>query len=357
MFLAKFSVTTSGYYLLWATYGASVIASSLCTGLAIAADSEGCYVTGNFTSSSGVTFYNADTTNSTNVSLTATVGTRDGFIVKFGTSGAPIWAARMAVAGSTVNATGIACSSDASVVAVGSWTGASGLGAYNQPGTALTASISGSTSNQDAFVAKFTTAGTVTWVSRIGAGGQGPVAVTVALDLSVNVTGGILNGTWTLYDQPGASGAVTSVSPAKACAYVAKWNSAGTGQWIQLITTTSSTPNYGLGIAVDALSNVFATGLMFGTTTFGGTKTFVVTGQNGYVAKYTPAGALAQVSQIASTTQAFSGGVSYDRRAGVLWATGSFGGTTTFYNANSTTLGLILTARGTYDTFIVKYSA
>ena len=358
MFLAKFSVTTSGYYLLWATYGASATASSACTGLAIAADSEGCYITGNFTSASGVTFYNADTTNTTNATLAATVGTRDGFLVKFNTIGTPQWTARMAVASSTVNSTGIACSPDAGVVVVGSSTGATALNVYNSAGA--TTAIGGSTGSQDAFVAKYTTAGGVTWVSRIGAGGQGPMSVAVALDLSVNVTGGILNGTRTLYDAPGTTGAVAAVSPAKSCAYVAKWNSAGTGQWIQLITTTSNSPNYGLAIAVDAFSNVFASGLMFGTTTFGGTKTFVVLGEDGYVAKYTPTGALAwavQMDELASTNQTFCGGVWYDRRAGVLWTTGSFNSVTNFYDNNSTTSGLALAARGTYDTFIVKYSA
>ena len=359
MFLAKFSVTTSGYYLLWATYGASATASSACTGLAIATDSEGCYITGNCgPTAAAFTFYNADTTNTTNATLTATVGTRDGFLVKFNTIGTPQWTARMAVASSTVNSTGIACSADAGVVVVGAWTGGSALNVYNSAGA--TTAIGGSTGSQDAFVAKYTTAGAVTWVSRIGAGGQGGVSVAVALDLSVNVTGGILNGTWTLYNAPGTTGTVPTVSPTNSCAYVAKWNSAGTGQWIQLITTTSANPNYGLGIAVDAFSNVFATGLMFGTTTFGGTKTFVVLGEDGYVAKYTPAGALAWVSQmdeLSSTNKTFGGSVSYDRRAGVLWATGSFNTVTNFYNNNSTTSGLALAARGTYDTFIVKYSA
>ena len=360
MFVAKLTVTSSGYYPSWVTYGASATASSVCTGLAIAADSEGCYITGNFTSASGVTFYNADVTNPTTVSLTATVGTRDGFIVKFNTIGAPSWAARMAVAASTVNSTGIACSSDAGVVIVGSWTGATALGAYSQPGTTLTTSIGGSTGSQDAFVAKFTTAGAVTWVSRIGAGGQGPVSVAVALDRSINVTGGILNGTWILYNQAGTTAASTGAIT-KSCAYVAKWDSAGTGQWIQLITTDSNSPNYGLGIAVDGFANVFATGLMFGTTTFGGTKQFVVNGEDGYVAKYTSTGALAWVSQMDErgevTNQTFCGGVSYDRRAGVLWTTGSFNSVTNFYNNNTTTPGQSLTARGTYDTFIVKYSA
>jgi hypothetical protein len=359
MFLAKFSVTTSGYYLLWATYGASATASSACTGLAIATDSEGCYITGNCgPTAAAFTFYNADTTNTTNATLTATVGTRDGFLVKFNTIGTPQWTARMAVASSTVNSTGIACSADAGVVIVGAWTGGSALIVGVSSPTATV--IGGSTGSQDAFVAKFTTAGAVTWVSRIGAGGQGPMSVAVALDLSINVTGGILNGTWALYTQPGTTSAASTGAIAKSCAYVAKWNSAGTGQWIQLITTTLNNPNYGLAIAVDAFSNVFASGLMFGTTTFGGTKTFVVLGEDGYVAKYTPTGALAwavQMDEIADTNKTFCGGVSYDRRAGVLWTTGSFNNTTNFYDNNSLSSGQALAARGTYDTFIVKYSA
>ena len=358
MFLAKYILSTTGYYLVWATYGASATASSACNALAIAADSEGCYITGNFTSSSGVIFYNADTTNTTNATLGSIVGARDGFLVKFNTVGTPSWAARMAVLSSTVNSTGIACSPDAGVVVVGSWTGASALNVYNSAGA--TTAIGGSTGSQDAFVAKYTTAGGVTWVSRIGAGGQGPMSVAIGLDLSVNVTGGILNGTWALYTQPGTTSAASTGAIAKSCAYVAKWDSAGTGQWIQLITTTSNSPNYGLGITVDAFSNVFVTGLMNNTSTFGGTKTLTMAGQDGYVAKYTPAGALAWVSQIDQTsadTKTFGGSLSYDRRAGFLWAAGSFAGVTNFFNNNATTSSGGLTARGIYDTFILKYSA
>jgi hypothetical protein len=446
MFVAKLTITTTGYYPLWVTYGASATASSVCAGLAISADSEGCYITGNFTSATAATFYNADTTNTTNATLAASVGTRDGFLVKFNTIGTPLWTARMAVASSTVNATGIACSPDAGVVVVGSWTGATALSIYwssvsaaasltssttlagqaNQTYTSVAATggtgsgarftvsrnasgvvvlagitvavsgsgytngdsltiagatvggatptdnivftvstaptaIGGSTNNKDAFVAKYTTAGGVTWVSRIGAGGQGPMSVAVGLDRSINVTGGILNGTWALYTQPGTTSAASTGAITNSCAYVAKWDSAGTGQWIQLITTDSASPNYGLGIAVDAFANVFATGLMYGTTTFGGTKTFSsMLGQDGYVAKYTPTGALAWVSQMDQPTvetKTFGGSVWYDRRAGVLWTIGCFSAVTYFYNNNSATSGATLTVRGNYDTFIVKYSA
>jgi hypothetical protein len=267
----------------------------------------------------------------------------------------------MAVASSTVNATGIASSIDASVIVTGSWTGATGLNIYNSAGA--TTAIGGSTGTPDAFIAKYTTAGAVTWVSRIGGGGQGPVAVTVGLDQTIAVTGTIAStGTsWTVYDQPGTTGTVTAGPITNKCAYVTKYNANGsaTGQWIQLITTTNaSSPDNGLGITVDSFANVFVTGLMTNQTTIG-SKTYTVQGQDGFVAKYSPTGTFVWASQfqdVSNETKTFGGSVFYDRRSGSVFVTGSFGSTTNFNNYSGTG-NLSATAQGVYDTFIVKYSA
>jgi hypothetical protein len=253
---------------------------------------------------------------------------------------------------------------DASVVVTGSWNTTTTLSVYNKDTIATSLSAVGA--SNDAFIAKYSNLGAVSWVTRVGAGGQGIVTPNVALDNSIVLTGGVAaTGTsWTVYNQPGTAGTVTTGAIAKGAAYVAKYNSAGTAQWITLgvATVAASSPNYGLGVSTDPAGNVFATGLMYGTTTLAGTRTYTVTGQDGYVMKLTPAGGFvwaAQIDDITADTNTFAGSIAYDRKSANVFATGSFSDVTNFYsNTNTSVPTAILTARGsTYDTFVVKYSA
>jgi hypothetical protein len=226
--------------------------------------------------------------------------------------------------------------------------------------------LSGTSASNDAFLAKYSTAGTVTWVTRVGAGGQGIVVPTVAIDKTIVVTGGIASTatSWNVYNQPGTSATVTTGVIAKGAGYVAKYNSAGTAQWIRLAVATAGSPasNFGLGVTTDPEGNVFATGLMYGTTTLATTRTYTVTGQDGYVMKLSPTGTLvwaAQIDDITADAYTFAGSVTYDRTSSNILVTGSFSDVTNFYNNTNTSVpAAILTARGsTYDTYIVKYSA
>jgi hypothetical protein len=353
MFVAKYGAF--GQYTTWVTK-----AGNNCTGLAATTDSEGVYITGNFTGTTA--FYNANGT--TTSSLTA-VGARDGYVAKYSHTGTALWVAKIGVAPTTtVNSTGIASSADASIVVSGYWIGTNTLGVYNAAGTPT--SLSGVGATNDAFLVKYSTAGTVTWVTRVGAGGQGIVVPTVALDNTIVITGGILSTatSWNVYNQPGTSATVTTGVIAKGAGYVAKYNSAGTAQWIKLAVATAGSPasNFGLGVTTDPGGNVFSTGLMYGTTTLATARTYTVTGQDGYVMKLSPTGTLVwatQIDDITADSYTFAGSVTYDRISSNILVTGSFSDTTNFYNdTNRSVPAAILNARGdTYDTFIVKYSA
>ena len=352
MFVAKYG--TFGQYVTWVAK-----AGATCSGLGVTSDSEGVYITGNYTGSPA--FYNADGT--TTLSLAA-VGTRDGYVAKYSHAGVAQWVAKIGVAAATVNSTGIASSPDASVLVSGSWNTTGTLGVYNAAGTPT--SLVGTSASNDAFLAKYSTAGTVTWVTRVGAGGQGIVVPTVAIDKTIVVTGGIASTatSWNVYNQPGTSATVTTGVIAKGAGYVAKYNSAGTAQWIRLAVATAGSPasNFGLGVTTDPEGNVFATGLMYGTTTLATARTYTVTGQDGYVMKLSPTGTLvwaAQIDDITADAYTFAGSVTYDRTSSNILVTGSFSDVTNFYNNTNTSVpAAILTARGsTYDTYIVKYSA
>lgn len=356
MFIAKYGVY--GQYVTWVARAGGPGGSATALGLGVTSTSDGVYVTGTYAGT--CSFYNAG--GATTSSLTA-VGPRDGYVAKYSHAGTVLWLAKIGEASTTIPSTGIAASPDNSIIVTGT-NPANTLGVYNASGTPT--SLSGVGASNDAFIAKYTPAGAVTWVTRIGAGGQGIVVPTVALDNTIVITGGIFStaSSWNVYNQPGTSATVTTGAIAKSAGYVASYNSAGTAQWIRLVVATagSPAPNFGLGVTTDPGGNVFATGLMYGTTTLATARTYTVTGQDGYVMKLSPTGTLvwaAQIDDITADSYTFAGSVTYDRRTSNILVTGSFSDVTNFYNdTNRSVPTAILTARGsTYDTFIVKYSA
>jgi hypothetical protein len=212
----------------------------------------------------------------------------------------------------------------------------------------------------DAYVLKMTTAGVFTWFTRAGGGGASTtVSVAVALDQSIHITGSMLGtgSPWTMYNTPGTAGTVATGTFTVQSAYVAKWNSAGTAQWVNVLTPTTA-GNYGAGITTDAFSNVFVTGLLKNGTVIG-SKTYTVQGQDGFVVKYSSAGTYVWSSQIQETAvdnKTLGTSVFYDRRSGTLWTAGTFA-LTTYFNNFSGTGYQALQGRGLYDTFVIKYSA
>lgn len=360
-FFAKFSIITSlGPYLLWASYATSTNTGATIQAVSISADSEGCYVSGSFTGTGAtvVTFYNADVTNTSNQTIATIKGTTDAFLVKFTPIGTPSWVVSIGTSGAAVTTgSGVASSTDASVIVAGSYTGAT-LSVFNSAGATL-ATMTGN-AGTDAYVLKMTTAGAFTWITRAGGGGASTtVSVAVALDQSIHITGSMLGtgSPFTMYNQPGTAGTVATGTFTNQSAYVAKWNSAGTAQWVNVLTGTTA-GNYGAGITTDAFSNVFVTGLMKNGTVIG-SKTYTVQGQDGFIVKYTSAGTYvwsSQIQETANDNKTLGTSVFYDRRSGALWSAGTFA-LNTYFNNFSGSGYQVFTARGTYDTFIVKYSA
>jgi len=268
------------------------------------------------------------------------------------------WAAR--IAGTTTSSDiglGIAGDLSGNVFVVGYYTAAVTL--FNTGGTTgATLPITGA---QSVFVAKYTSAGTVTWAAQIGAT-SGVTITGIITDSSGNA---IATGTYysavTLYNTGGAVGATLAFTGG-GDVFIAKYSSAGSVLWATRITGTSTSSDSGQGIAADPSGNVFVIGYYSAAVTLfntGGTTgaTLPFAGTNDtYVAKYSSAGTVLWAAQIASTTGSDVGfGIAADL-SGNVFVIGYYGAALTLYNTSGTS-GATLPFTGGLDVFVAKYSS
>ncbi len=213
--------------------------------------------------------------------------------------------------------------------------------AGNFRGTATFGTVSlTSTGGFDAFVAKFTSAGTCVWAVR-GGGSASDNAVGVAVDASGNVyitgdfAGTATFGTFSLTN-----------SSFSFDAFVAKLNSSGVYQWVTRAGGVTGSDS-GKDVAVDASGNVYVTG-NFGssTATFGTISRNLIGVADGFVAKLNGSGVFQWVETVSSTGSDDVSGVAVDGSGNVV-VTGRFSGVV-FLDLFG------LTSAGSTDAFVGK---
>ncbi len=168
----------------------------------------------------------------------------------------------------------------------------------------LTGSFMGTTSfgasnvvsagGSDVFLAKYDRAGTLLWLTRLGAGFN---------DSGRDVTADGTNGCFVAGNLQTSTDANVSRD-----IFFARYNAAGTLQWQQL--PVGSATDAGMGAASDADGNAYFTGWFTGTVNFGTTNlTAAGSLRDIFVAKYSRAGALLWIVQ--------SGGANADEGKGI----------------------------------------
>jgi hypothetical protein len=191
---------------------------------------------------------------------------QDTFVLKFDHDGDILWARNF---GGQTRLTGdinefgrgIAVDSTGNVYTTGSYEGTAvdfdpGPGTFFLPATSITPQ-----GDRDIFVSKLDSAGNFVWAKRIG-GGSSDVALGVALDASNNVlTTGYFRDSADFDPGPGA---YTINSFSSGPIFVSKLDADGNFVWAQAFATGGQ----GLGIAVDAASNIYTTGYFEGTGDF-----------------------------------------------------------------------------------------
>ena len=335
----------------WATRIAGV---DVDRGFGVATDTSGnVFVTGYY--ADPTTLYNTDGT--TGNTLTFAGLYADCFIAKYSSAGAVLWAAQIGGTGTDVG-NGIATDPSGNVLVTGYY--AASLTLYNSSGIS-NASLPNSTATQNCFIAKYSSAGSVLWAAHIESTSEDR-GLGVATDTSGNVfVTGYYQAGVTLYNTGGTPGATLAFPVGSIDCFIAKYSSAGAVLWAARIGSTGQDAAY--GIATDPSGNVLVTGAYGDAVTLyntGGTSgaTLTRTGlyRDGFVAKYSSAGAVLWAARIVPTEACDGFGIATDSSGNVV-VTGQYIGTTlTLYNTDGTS-GATLSNAGDFDVFVAKYNS
>ena len=320
----------------------------------LAIDSDGnLYITGQYTAARFSIYGSA-------LSLFSTLpnaGGTDAFVVKYGTSGDPQWAARIASTGADIGFS-IANDSSGNVYV----TGQGGIGAvvtaFSSDGVAFGTTLANSGGN-DIFIVKYNTNGIVQWVARIGTVSNDiGLGITTDSDGSVYVTGQCF-GTGTAFSSNGVAFGTLIGSSGSGDAFIVKYDTNGIVQWVARVGSTGG--DIGYGIATDSSGNVYLTGQGGGVVTafssngtaFGTTLAYAG-GNDAFLVKYDTSGIVQWVARVASTGADIGYGIATDSSGNVyLTGQGGIGVVLTAFSSNGVAFGTTLANAGA---FIVKYN-
>ncbi|GAB3171668.1 SBBP repeat-containing protein [Telluribacter humicola] len=133
--------------------------------------------------------------------------------------------------------------------------------------------------------------------------------------------------------------------------FISKYNSNGEVQWVR--SAGGSGSEQGLDIAVDKSGNPYVTGSFIGTATFGSTSLTSRGSSDAFIARYNSNGDVLWAQQAGGTSFDSGGGVAVDE-SGNAYIVGTFTGTATF---GAFTLTAVANSRATdSNLFVVKYS-
>ena len=191
---------------------------------------------------------------------------------------------------------------------------------------------------EDAFLAKFNSAGAILWATYYGGTdydeGQG-----VATDAAGNIY---------------MAGAATSLSGGTADVFLAKFNSGGTLQWVE--NYGGSNEDVGLGVATDNLGYVYVTGWSisaYGMGTSGSYQAVLIGGADAFLTKFSSAtGAIQWSTYYGGSDYDYGNGVATDA-AGNVYMTGSTASTSGIATGGAYQGAL----GGSADAFLVKFNS
>jgi hypothetical protein len=225
------------------------------TAAGVSVDSSGNVYVGGSYSSSPVTIFNTDNTTSfTTLSRTGTQ--RNVFLVKYDTSGTPLWARKIA-GSSSQSATDVFADSIGNVCITGSY-GSNPLTIFNSDNTTSFVNLTNS-GTTNVFLAKYNTSGTPQWARKIG-GSSSDDSRRLFVDSSgnVHIVGQYNSDTLTIFNTDNTTSFVDLTNLGAPDGYVVKYNTSGTPQWARGINGFGSESVS--GVSVDGSGNVLVVG-------------------------------------------------------------------------------------------------
>jgi RHS repeat-associated protein len=292
----------------------------------IATDSLGNnYYTGFFTGSATIA----------GTSLTATGGSSDQdiFVAKYDKNGTGIWAKSVGGTGNDIGR-GIGLDNSLNIYVTGYYYSSS----ITFNGTTVN---NAGASLRDAVVFKYNANGTASWIKSFGSTGDdtgGDIAVTSAGNCYFS---GGFSGTV-------AFGGTNLTSNGGLDVYVSKLNSSGTVQWAK--GGGGSSGDNQTEIRLDNSENVYLTGYVQGTATFGSLSATSAGGVDIFVIKYTSSGTETWLKLAGGTLNDSGLGIGVSSNGNVN-ISGYYQGTATFGSLGS------LTSAGGQDIFVLQYNS
>ncbi len=262
----------------------------------------------------------------------ASSGSSDIFITKINNAGVYQWAVK---AGGSGNDRGLSIALDASnnVLITGYFNGTADFAS-----TTLT-----SAGLQDVFIAKYSTAGVLTWAVQAG-GSDSDIGNGICVDNSGNA---IITGEFKGVASFGAN-SLTSTG-GSTDVFITKIDGAGLFSWVQQGSGTGT--NRGIDVGCDASGNIYATGQFSDNFTFDVLHTNTMFNVV-YLAKFNSAGVEQWFKTIGGGTSAFAYSIDVNS-TGNVFITGDFTGDLIFFNSPNTTL----VSTFSNEIFLAKYSS
>jgi FG-GAP-like repeat len=267
-------------------------------------------------------------------------GDSDGFVAQFTSAGVASWATSLG-GGLFDKATCVTVDGSRNVYVAGYFSTQASFGSTN-----LTAA-----GTNDAFVAKLTPAGNVTWA--VGQGGTNSVAhgAAIAVDGSGNViTTGQYAGNVN-FDPALNPAHVLSSSAGSEDVYVSKLNSSGAYVWAQ--SFGGALADGGTGVGVDSTGNIYVSANF--THSFSMSLSVTYPGNDtGALLKFNANGGSPFVLPFLSTLDSLAEGIAVDG-SGNSYVTGALRGVTQFFD--STKSLYFAAAAGAQNLFVAKYDS
>jgi sugar lactone lactonase YvrE len=326
-------------------------------GYSVRTDSSGNIVVAGQNASNPLNIFAAD---GSTVSLTlANNGNNDAFVVKYDSSGTPLWARRMGGTGQDIGRS-VSTDSSGNIVVVGYYA-SNPLNIYAANGSTVSFTLTG---GDDAFVVKYDSSGTPLWARRLG-GTSGDDAWSVATDSSGNiiVTGVYSGNPMNIYAANGTTVSFTLNKMGSTDTFVVKYDSSGTPLWARRMGTGTGTSQVSArSVSTDSSGNIVVVGfyrlqaLILNT---GDTISFMLTAFDSntdvFVVKYDSSGTPLWARRMAGgSNQAWS--VSTDLSGNIIVA-GHYTSPINILAANGSTILFTLANSGNEDAFVVKYDS
>jgi PKD repeat protein len=255
----------------------------------------------------------------------------DVFVVKFSPAGDHLWSKGFGGGGDD-GAHGVAVDAGGNVVVTGCFNGAAAFDSV-----VLTSAFN----STDAFLAKLTPAGVLSWAKSFGGSGI-DCGNGVGIDAAGNIT--LVGSFMGPADFGGGSGSLSGFGISDVV--LARYSPAGVHLWSKQFGGGGDDAGY--AVAVDANGNAAVTGYVQGTVDFGGGNTASLGAIDTFIAKYNSSGAHLWSHRLGSTNAEQGFGVAMDSSGNVFLA-GTFQGSVDFGTG-------VLNSVGSWDILAAKYS-